>query len=89
MDFSVILRYLNYFTAYGKLQTPRLVIPSSSVAQSDVWSANLDILSLQRKHLSFPSLLSLILESEIKVDLEQVASFPSLLIVLCDNNAFA
>jgi hypothetical protein len=35
---------------------------SSSVAQLDAWSANLDILSLQREHLSFPSLLSLILE---------------------------
>jgi hypothetical protein len=62
---------------------------SSSVAQPDAWSANPDILSLQREHLSFPSLLSLILESELKVDLEEGASSPGLLIVLCDNSAFA
>jgi hypothetical protein len=43
---------------------------SSSVAQPDACSANLDILSLQREHFSFPSLL-LILESELKVDLER------------------
>ena len=54
------------------------------------WSANLDILSLQREHLSFPSLLSLILELELKAGLEQLdlkvgASSPGILIVLCDN----
>jgi hypothetical protein len=44
---------------------------SGSIAQPDAWSANLDILSLQREHLYFPCLLSLIMESELKVDLEQ------------------